>query len=682
MITFIGMQMAGITLNIISMFAMVMVLGMIVDFSIVVTENSYRYMENGMTKLIAVEKGVSEVVWPVTTTLLCIAAAFAPLLYMTGIIGKFVWGIPMVIIMSLSAAWFASMFVVPSYLETFARVAAKNKRGEGKKDSFEVIQQFYKKSIIWMIHRRYLAFFLLIVVFIGTVALAGAFMNFILFPGGGGEKIHIIAKMPQGTKLETTLRNVKEVEKMALSFNRKIVESVHARVGIENTSPLDPKPGEGTHKATLIMNLTPVGDRSVTDEQILRQLRQKIEESYKQKKIDPKLKLELQLEQGGPPVGKPVNIEIRGEDFTALRKISAEYMQYLKTVPGVYDIALDLEDGKQEFQFIVREEIAAQAGLSVLDVASAIRTAFDGQVATVINQDEDEINVRVRFPEASRGRLTSLNEVFVATQTGGLVPLSSVAYYKRQPGYSVINRLNYKRVVQVQANVDTGKITSMDVNKLLKEKFKDISQKYPGYDVNYGGEQEDSNKSVKNLGVLFLFALLLIYIILAIFFQSLILPGVVMSAIPFGLVGVILALLVHFEPLSFMSLLGVVSLAGVIVSNTLVLVQFINNLRSEGYSLFDALVEGGTIRLRPVILTTGTTVLGLIPTTYGLGGEDKFVAPLALAFGYGLIFATFITLVLIPIFYHIAEDYKAMVARIARRFGIEMASTLTKGVEQ
>lgn len=678
MIAFMGMSIAGITLNIISMFALVMVLGMIVDFSIVVSENSYRYMEGGMEKIKAIELGVSEVVWPVTTTLLIIAAAFAPLLYMTGLIGKFVWGIPMVIIMTLTASWFASMFILPSHLNAFARVDKDKlvKNGSEKKDWFSVITRFYRKTLGFMIRYRYTALAVLLVVFFAVVGLGGAFMNFVLFPGGGGEKIFINAKMPQGTKLETTLKNVKELEKVALSLDKQVLDSLHSRIGTGQTDILDPKPGEGTHKGTLIINLTPVGDRSTTDQEILRVLRKKIDELYKKKLISKDLYLDLEVEQGGPPVGKPINVEVRGEKIETLKKISEEYKKFLSGIDGIFDISSDLEEGKEEFRFFVREEVAAQAGVSVLDVAMAIRIAFDGEVATKINRDEDEIDVRVRFPESSRRRLSSLREVHISNNQGGLVPLSRVAYFKKEPGYGQINRLNYKRIVQIQANVDTKKITSIEANQRVAKHFKDISKRYLGYEVNYGGEQEDTNESIANLGVLFIFALFLIYIILATFFQSLIIPGVVMSAIPFGLVGVILALLAHFEPLSFMSLLGVVSLAGVIVSNTLVLVQFINNLRKDGLPLKEALVEAGAIRLRPVILTTGTTVLGLFPTIYGLGGEDKFVAPLALAFGYGLIFATFITLVLIPIFYHISEDYKKFLSRMLAKVGISMSDTI------
>jgi len=386
--------------------------------------------------------------------------------------------------------------------------------------------------------------------------------------------------------------------------------------------------------------------------------------------------IRFEVKENGPPVGKPVNVEIRGKGFETLAKIADEYVAYLKTVKGVRDITMDLEQGKQEYRYKVNEVMATRAGLSTFDVAMALHSSYQGAVATSVRQGNDDIDIRVRFPEESRKRRRSLDYVMIANRRGGLIPLDKVTSMKKQPGYSQINRLDYKRIVQVQADVDTDVVTSIEVNRDMEKKFSDIASRYPNYYVTYGGEQEETNERMSELGTLFQFALLVIFVILAVFFGSLILPLVVMIAIPFALVGVVFALAVHGEVFSFMSVLGLFSLAGVIVSNTLVLVQFINNLRDQCLPLKDALVEAGVIRLRPVILTTGTTVLGLIPSIYGLGGKDFFVAPLALSFGYGLIFATIITLILVPCFYYIAEDLKGGAAKILGKVGITMGDTL------
>ncbi len=682
MVAFMGMSVVGITLNVISMFALVMVLGMIVDFSIVVAENGFRYMEEGLPRVEAVEVGTAEVFWPVTTTLLCITAAFFPLLYMTGIVGKFVWSIPMVIILCLCASWIAAMFILPSHLETFARVKDVDRlegSGEqGNADSsggfFGTLTDGYARFLTFCLERRYLAVGSLIGVFFLSLVLAGAALGFVFFPGGGGEGILVRTRMPQGTNLETNLASLKPLEQLALkTLPPEDLESMQTRVGVELANPTDPAPSEATHRGTLILNLTPVGEREKEAGDMLASLRKAAEAARKEGIIHPDLTLDFRIQEGGPPVGMPVNVEIRGNDIEVLRTIADEYMVYLRTINGVFDVSTDLEPGKLEYRFDVNEVKAARSELNVAGIATTIRAAFDGAIATTVNEGEDEIEVRVRFPDRARSGEENLRDVFVSNNQGGLVPLSAVTDWgDPTPGYSMINRLNFRRVGKVQANVEKGTITSAEVNQKLIEKFQDIEKRYPGYTINYGGEEEDRNESLGNLAVLFGFAMFAIYMILASFFRSLMLPVVVMSAIPFGLVGVILALLAHGEPLSFMSLLGVVSLAGVVVSNTLVLVQFIINRRKEEADLQDAVVRAGSMRFRPVLLTSLTTVLGLIPTVYGIGGEDAFVAPLALSFGYGLVFATFITLVLVPCLYMIAEDLKNLGASLLERLNISL----------
>jgi multidrug efflux pump subunit AcrB len=682
MVSFMGMKANGITLNIISLFGLIMVLGMIVDFSIVVSENSYRYMEMGLSRKDAIKKGVAEVFWPVTITFLCITAAFAPLLFLTGIVGKFIKAIPIVLIICLAASWFVAMFILPTHLNIFARIKKSNREHESdhdeviiEKGAFGFIQKAYLKILRGVLRFRYLTLVLLLAGFIGSLALAGV-VGFVFMPGGGSEKIILKTRLPQETNLEANLREIKKMEGLILKLPKDELEGLRTRVGIDESNGLDPKPGEGTHKSTLTLFLTPDNDRERNAYLIRDQVRGWVLAAQKEGVITKKMKILFNVEENGPPVGKPVNIEIRGKSFDKLAEIAGRYVDKLKTIEGVTDVTLDYEEGKQEYRYFINEVLASQTNVSVLDVATSLNASYQGAVATSVRLGDEDIDIRVRFPEKERKRLRSLDNVSISNNKGGLIPLSMVTDVRKQPGISHINRLNFKRLVQVQANVDTEKITSREVNKMLKKEFADISEKHPSYSVAYGGEQEDTNKSMGEMGILFIFALMIIYLILAVFFNSLILPGVVMSAIPFALVGVILALFAHGQPLSFMSMLGVFSLAGVIVSNTLVLVQFINNQREKGLPLEEALLNAGIMRLRPVILTTGTTVLALFPTIYGLGGKDYFVAPLALSFGYGLIFATFIPLVLIPTFYHIAEDYKGFVSRMFLKFGIKMGGEL------
>ncbi|TFH43222.1 MAG: efflux RND transporter permease subunit [Chrysiogenales bacterium] len=686
MVAFLGMKSGGITLNVISMFGMMMVLGMIVDFGIVVSENGHRYMEYGLPRRQAILKGVSEVVWPATVTLLCITAAFAPLLFLTGIMGKFIKAIPIVLIICLFASWAVAMFIMPTYLNTFAKESSIGKDELKSEDPhyehgfFGKFQRRYKRFLTAAIEHRYLTLLCLVILLIGSLSLvATKQVKFVFMAGGGAEAIEILTKLPQGTNIDANLRESKKLEEIIMKLPGKELDALHVSVGDERSSPLDPKPGQGTHKSTFSISLSKEKDRDRSAYAINDGLRAQIALARKKGTIPDTLDIRSEVKENGPPVGKPVNIEIRGKDFAVLMEIANQYVSYLKKIDNVYDVTIDFEEGKQEYLHVINDVMAARTHVSAFDAAMALNSAFEGAVATSVHDGKDDIDIRVRFPESARENTTGLDQVMIGNQMGGLLPLNLVTDIKKRPGYSQINRLNYKRLVQVQANCNQDKITSQEINRLMAEKFSGIEKRYPGYSVIYGGEKEDTEKSMGELGVLFIFAVIIIFIILAVFMESLILPIVVMGAIPFAITGIILAVWSHRQPLGFMSVLGFFSLAGVIVSNTLVLVQFINNQRDTGLLLKESVIEAGVIRLRPILLTSGTTVLGLIPTIYGLGGKDYFVAPLGLAFGYGLVFATFITLVLIPCFYHIAEDLKIGASRLLALIGISMHGEIYRG---
>ncbi len=678
MVSIIAMKVFDITFNVISLFGMVMVLGMIVDFGIVVTENSHRYMERGMCKRDAIVKGVSEVFGPTLVTLMCLCAAFSPLLFLSGLMGKFILGIPVVLIICLAASWVIAMFVMPTLLNMFAREESSlevhcETEGEVTYEPgrFGRFQHRYRRMLDWTLRHRYVTILVLVVLFAASLALTSV-IGFMFNPQGGEEEITMRTTMPQETNLQANLREMRTIEGIIGKLPKSILDNYRCTVGKRVTDALDPAPGEATHKSTFKIYLTPNTGRTRQADDILVDVRRSVAAAQKDGTLASNIMIEYEVERNGPPIGKPVNVEIRGKDFATLKRIASEYIDYLGGVAGVQDIRLDLEDGKKEYRFVTDEVIAARSGISVSDVAQSINASFEGAIASSVTRDEEEVNLRVRFPEWARKRMTSLNDVMIANASGGLIPLGMVARSVTQPGLTEINRLDYQRVVQVQANVDTSKITSIQVNKQLAAMFHDIERRYPGYTVAYGGEQEETEERMGELGVLFVFALMIIFIMLAVYFGSLTIPVVVMIAIPFALVGMIFALWAHGQPMSFMSMLGFFSLAGVIVSNTLVLVEFINLMRDSGLPLKEALLEAGVIRLRPIILTAGTTVLGLVPSIYGIGGKDYMVGPLALSFGYGLVFATVITLVLVPVFYHIAEDIKGFTAGALSLFGIQM----------
>jgi multidrug efflux pump subunit AcrB len=690
MVAFIGIKTAGVTINVISLFGMIMVLGMIVDFGIVISENSHRYMEMGFNSTEAIIKGSSELVWPVTVTFLCISAAFTPLMVLTGIMGKFIKYIPMVVMISLTASWITAIFMMPTFLNIFSRTLTVKKSKKTREDTGEVvlkdgehlekglfgrIQLRYMKILAAALRRRYITVGVIFLLLLGSLALVPV-LGFVFSPGGGSENIEIYTYLPNSRNLQANLKEIKELEKIILTLPATELEGVFSRVGTEVPFGLDPKPGDGTHKSTIFIYLTPEKDRKRTAAEIVSHLRREFDLAQNNGVISKENRINVKVKEHGPPIGDPVNVEIRGENFDTLNTIAGEYISYLKGVKGVYDIKTDFEPGKTEFRYKTDEVLATRAEISTRDVATAINASFEGAKATTVRDGEDEITLRVRFTEQARKKMKSLNDVMISNNKGGLIPLGMITTRNKQPGYSQINRLNYKRIIQVKANVDTSKTTSVAVNRSLASKFADIEKRYPGYFISYGGEREDTSKSLAELGSYFKVALVVIYIIIAIFFRSLMIPLVVMIAIPFSLIGVVFAVFSHNETLCFMSVLAIFSLAGVIVSNTVTLVEFINIKRDESHGLVGALTEAAALRLRPIILTVGTTVLGLLPSIYGIGEKNYMTAPLALAFGYGLIFATVITLILVPCFYYIAEDIKGFFSAVLGHFGIKMSPVL------
>jgi multidrug efflux pump subunit AcrB len=370
MVAFTAMLAADIMLNIISLFAMVMVLGMIVDFSIVVAENSYRYMENGLSRRDAIVRGVAEVFWPVTVTLACICAAFAPLLFLGGVLGKFIVALPMVLMICLGSSWFAAMFVLPAHLDLFARARAMSQQGEAP-GRFGAVQRFYKRSMGWALRHRYLALASLLLLLVGSLAMV-AVVGFVFISGGGEKNMTAEVKLPQGATLERTLQQARVMEDILLSIPAEEVDAVRATVGAGLSDPFSAGAMEASHEASFMLYLVDEKDRRRVAADILNEVRQKVEQAKKEGRFAKDVEIEVDLQENGPPVGDPVSVELRGSDFDTLQKIGAEYIDYLNGIEGVLNPKVDLEPGKQEYRYSVDEVKAKRAGLNVRDVATAL----------------------------------------------------------------------------------------------------------------------------------------------------------------------------------------------------------------------------------------------------------------------------------------------------------------------
>jgi len=755
LITFIIMQMFSININLVSMLGLIIVFGMLVDDGIIVAENVFRYVEMGMDPREAAKRGTQEVIAPVTVTILTTCAAFAPLLFMKDIMGKFIREVPMVVMFALFASLLEAFIILPSHLADFVsmhRNKFKAKKYQYRpKQWFQKLVHFYTKFLKWALnYRRLFVFGILIPLLISSILLWKYKVKFTLFPDEGIEQFNIRAEAQKGITLDKLNELIGPVEDLVAELPNEYMDSFRTYLGsIEEERGFDPNAKRGTHLGQITVFLTPFQSRDKSAKEVANMLRDKL------KTIEGFEKLYIARRKAGPPVGKAVSVAIKGEQFSVIQELSVMINNYLegKIQPddfvdvfgsdsnnvkkraenifsdlkaagyinendlisedfnqvinqnllqriigflngtfgnhghftetikdysksqrrdikailteyrnhakGISDINIGYEFGKKQLKVLVNEEKAKMFYLTVGKIAQSVRTAFKGSVATSVKplKAAEEIDVVVRFQESLRNDIESFDDILIENQFNKLVPLQSVAQIVEEDGVYTINHKDGKRVIYVTGNVDSDVITSLEVNQNLQKKFKDLGQKYLGYTIQYGGEFEEQMESRKNLMISFAVALSIIFIILTAMFRSLIQPFIVMLAIPFGLIGVIFAFYLHGKTLNFFALMGIVGLTGIVVNDSIVLVDFINRLRMEGKGRRQSLIEAGQIRLRPVIMTSVTTIGGLVAVAYGIGGGDPFLKPMALAIIWGLAFATILTLILIPCIYALFDDF-------------------------
>lgn len=653
-ITFFGMQVFGMSLNLLTMFGLITVLGMLVDDAIVVAENIHRYRETGMSLKEACVAGTIDVWKPVTTSVLTTMAAFLPLMFMSGVMGKFVLYIPLMVIIALAASLGEAFFILPAHVLDWSSEPGR-KRAKRFKDRFERFAENYSLWLRRMLERRYR-----VAAFFGAVLLSGVVLYrmipFQLFPSKGIEMFFIRAEAPVGTPVEETARRFAALEKLVATLPKNELEDYVLQVGIQQNDPNDPFTERFSHLGQIQVFLTPITKRDRETPEILESLRRKWE---LESGVDPAGlgKPEFSLMKGGPPAGKPVALRLRGENLAGLEWGAHLIRRELSRIPGVQSAKVDQQKGKGELLFQADPVRLARSGLTLQDVGMAVRASFEGIAATSIRKTDEEILVRVRFPETAQYDIASLKKIVAPNRSGRLIHLSEVGDFMPQTGWNAIRHFDRDRAVTVLAEIDETQQNVLELAEDFEPSLDKIRSLFPELRIDFTGEFEETQESLAGLKQAFFLGALLIFILLAVQFNSLWQPFVVMSAIPLGLVGVLFAFLIHGEPKSFLALMGMVGLAGVVVNNGIILVDFINESRRRGVGKLDSILEAARLRLRPVVLTSLTTVMGLFSLAYGLWGSDPFLKPMALAFVWGILFATVLTLVAVPCFHAIADDF-------------------------
>ena len=670
----------GVTINMISLFAFIVVLGIVVDDAIVVGENIFNYLEQGMKPLDAAVRGVREMAMPVTFAVITTVAAFAPLLFVSGRMGKVMYQIPVVVIMVLLMSLVEALLILPAHLSgegrIFNRVVG---RFLGPLERIQAVVQDllarwirgpYRKSLAFALEWRYLTVAIAVSFLLLSAALVvGGFIKFSFMPKVDADNMVALLTMPQGTpaaQTEAVLERIEagamavaaEVDEGAPDGAPSIIQHVSTTLGQHPTGgghgPMATRqaPGDSSHLGEVNVELLGAESREVSSADLVRRWREVVGE------VPGAVSLTFQANLFS--AGDPISVQLAHRDLATLLAAVDRLETIIGEYPGTKDVADSFLAGKKELKLALTPEGRA-AGLTLSDLARQVRAGFYGREVQRIQRGRDDIRVMVRYPEDERQSLGDIEEMRIRLPDGSEVPFTTVASVDQGRGYAVINRTDRRRVVTVTADVEESVANANDISAdLRKNVLPKLAAGFPGLSFDFEGEQREQKESLDSMKLNFLVAQLAIFALLAIPFRSYAQPLVIMSAIPFGLVGAVLGHIVMGLNLTMLSMFGMVALTGVVVNDSLILIDLINRQRAEGVPVERAIRDAGERRFRPIILTTATTFLGLTPMIFETSMQARFLVPMAVSLGYGIVFATAITLILVPTLYRILEDVRGL----------------------
>ncbi len=665
------MPFIGVSINMISLFAFILALGILVDDAIVVGENIYEHRQTGKPFAKAAIDGALEVAIPVTFSILTTVAAFMPLIFVSGMMGKFIKVIPLIVIALLLTSLVESLFVLPAHL------ALGKRRGESRgllgmidrtRRSFgRNLDRFvagpYRRTLELNISYRYVSLAIALAALILTIGIVkGGVIKLIFMPEVDGDRIIAAVQMTRGMPIEATTEVQQRLVETALEtvaeYDRQrppgetILRNIYSVVGgtISVGGPGGNFSSSGTHLTNVAMFLTKSEQRGIPATEISARWREKMGEM-------PGIE-SLTFASNLIHMGANIDVRLAHERFEVLEKASNRLRAVLAEYPGVGDIEDSYSRGKREIKLRLKPA-ARTLGITETDLGRQVRAAFYGAEALRLQRGRNEIKVMVRYPKENRRALSDLENLRIRTPAGEEVPLSVAASISQGYGFSQINRTDRKRVINVTASVDSHKNNAQDILTELKAKvLPQLIADYPGLSFDLEGEEKERAESMQSMLGGFQLALLIIFALLAIPFRSYSQPLLIMAAIPFGMIGAVLGHILMGFDLSLLSLFGVVALSGVVVNDSLLLIDRTNRNRRKGMDLHQSLVEAGTRRFRPIILTSLTTFCGLMPIILETSVQAQFLIPMAISLAFGILFATGITLLLIPGLYMILEDIR------------------------
>jgi multidrug efflux pump len=657
----------GYTLNMIVLFSLVLSLGMLVDNAIVIVENIYRHMQMGHSRVRAAILGAREVAWPVITSTGTTCAAFFPLLFWPDIMGDFMKYLPIGVIITLTSSLFVALIVNPTVCAVIAPGGASGPRHDSR------FLRAYRSILDLALRHRTATVMLCVLLLIGVIALQAQYgTGFEYFPESDPDRAMINLRLPQGTNIRETNRLMRVVEERISPYltaekNRELKHMV-TNVGASNEgNAIFGGGSSGPHVGSMTLVFQDYEVRARPSVETLVEIRDLLTDITG-------AEVKVEKEKDGPPTGAAVTVRIAGKDFNTLQTLSEQSKRMIADVPGLVNLRSDLESARPELVFRVDRRRAMLLGVNTAAIGRFLKTAIFGSNVGTYRQFNDEYDITVRLPLERRVGVQDVFSLRVPNVFGESVPLSSLGDLEYQGGFGTINRLNQKRVVTITADTENraSNLVLADVQKRLA-----TLPLPPEYQIKYAGEKEDQDRDAAFLGRALLIALILIVLILVAQFNSFQVPLIIISTVLLSMIGVLVGLLICRIPFGLiMTGIGVISLAGVVVNNAIVLLAYTRQLQKEGVDLIEAAGRAGQTRLRPVLLTATTTVLGLIPMATGISFDfrnmkletasmsSQWWNSMAIAVIFGLAFATVLTLVFVPAVY-------VSLYRLGRKFGFD-----------
>ena len=722
LLSFTVLYLLGITLNIVVLFSLTLALGMLVDNAIVIVENIYRYMEQGAPRFEAAMRATSEVAYPVIGSTLTTLAVFSPMLFWPGIMGEFMRYLPLTLIVTLTSSLFVAMVINPALASMFmktngitvqqselttdeiARVGEKPVEIKGRLlKGYTGILRFALARPITVVM---IAFAILIMLFQGWMLAVGLEKPVEFFPDVQPKSMYVNVEPPEGANLEYIDRLIKRVEVAIAGTimpgadkSTDISEEIYAEAftlkehhktdGIKFMGPSNlgnirniyTKAVTTPGGASMFSSNTPnnIGVRFLDLDERNRSSYETIDEIRNRVADIPGGKITITAAEEGPPTGAPINIEISGDELAVLGKLSKHVKEIIEKIPHVIDVRDDFNEGTPSIQVVIDRQKAALFGLTTDMIGFALKTAYNGLDVSTFHESNKEYDITVQLPEKDRRLTDVLRELMIPAPSGEMVPLSTLADTEYTGTIGDIVRIDNRRVVTVKANVDEARIPG-PVARAQAEKLLEEFPLPPGYSVKFTGEMEMQQESEDFLAKAFVIALFLIFFILVSQFNSITIPFIIMTSVILSLGGAFLGLTLFNQPFGIiMTGVGVISLAGVVVNNAIVLIDYINKLRERGMEVRQAVIAGGATRLRPVILTAITTILGLLPMVTGISFDfhncviswvsesSQMWRSMAVVVIFGLMVATFLTLVVVPTLYSFFEDLSQLRKRLTGR---------------